>query len=141
MPVQLILGYFVFSLRTLAYQSLQQQMSWRHASTPRVRARPVHQFLGPDDETINLEGTLLAEFAGSRLSLDLLKAMAETGQAWPLIQGDGTIYGHYLITNINTTGTLHFQDGTPRKIDFTLNLKRTDGNLLGDLVGAVASML
>jgi hypothetical protein len=141
MPVQLILGYFVFSLHTLAYQSLQQQMAWRHASTPRVRARPAHQFLGPEDETINLEGTLLAEFAGSRLSLDLLKAMAETGQAWPLIQGDGTIYGHYLITNINTTGTLQFQDGTPRKIDFTLNLKRTDGNLLGDLVGAVASML
>ena len=52
-----------------------------------------------------------------RLSLDLLQVMADTGKAWPLIQGDGTLYGHYLITGITTTGTHHFQDGAPRKID------------------------
>lgn len=84
------------------------------------------QFLGPDDETLTLSGVLLPEFAGSRLSLELLEAMATTGRSWPLIQGDGLLYGEYLITGIQTTGTLHFQDGAPRKIEFQLTLKRTD---------------
>lgn len=141
MPVQLVLGYFVFSLYTLAYQDLQRQIAWRHASTPRVGARPAHQFLGPDDETLTLSGVLLPEFAGSRLSLELLEAMATTGRSWPLIQGDGLLYGEYLITGIQTTGTLHFQDGAPRKIEFQLTLKRTDSTLLGDLTEQLAGML
>lgn len=141
MPIQLILGFFVFSLHTLAYQDLQRQLAWRHASTARVGARPAHQFLGPDDETLTLNGVLYPELAGTRLSLDLLQIMADTGKAWPLIQGDGMLYGHYLITGITTTGTLHFQDGAPRKIDFQLTLKRTDGDLLGELTEAIKGLL
>lgn len=141
MPVQLILGYFVFSLHTLAYQDLQRQLAWRHASTPRVGARPAHQYIGPDEEQITVSGVLLPEFAGSRLSLELLQAMAETGKAWPLIQGDGLLFGEYLITGIQTTGTLHFQDGAPRRIEFQLTLKRTDSALLGDLTEQLARLL
>jgi len=141
MPVQLILGYFVFSLHTLAYQDLQRQLAWRHASTSRVRARPAHQFIGPDEEQITLNGVLMPGLAGSRLSLELLQAMAETGKAWPLIQGDGLLFGEYLITGIQTTGTLHFQDGAPRKIDFQMTLKRTDSALLGDLTEQLARLL
>ena len=141
MPVQMILGYFVFSLYTLAYQDLQRQLAWRHASTIRVGARPAHQYLGPDDETLTLSGVLLPEFASSRLSLELLEAMATTGRSWPLIQGDGLLYGEYLITGIQTTGTLHFQDGAPRKIEFQLTLKRTDSALLGDLTEQLACLL
>lgn len=141
MPIQLILGYFVFSLHTLAYQDLQRQLAWRHASTSRVGSRPAHQFIGPEDETITLNGVLLPELAGTRLSLELLAAMAETGNAWPLIQGDGTLFGEYLITSIQTTGTLHFQDGAPRRIEFQITLKRTDSQLLGDLTEKLASLL
>ena len=141
MPVQLILGYFVFSLHTLAYQDLQRQLAWRHTSTARVGARPAHQFIGPDEEQITLNGVLMPGLAGSRLSLELLQAMAATGQAWPLIQGDGLLFGEYLITSIQTTGTLHFQDGTPRKIEFQLTLKRTDSTQLGDLTEQLASLL
>lgn len=141
MPIQLILGYFVFSLHTLAYQDLQRQLAWRHASTSRVGARPAHQFIGPDEETLTLNGVLLPELAGTRLSLELLAAMAETGNAWPLIQGDGTLFGEYLITGIQTTGTLHFQDGAPRRIEFQITLKRTDSTLLGDLTEKLASLL
>ena len=62
--MMLALGFFVFSLHTLAYQDFQRQMAWRHASVPRVGARPASQFVGPDDETISLQGVLLPEVAG-----------------------------------------------------------------------------
>ena len=35
------LGTFVFDLPRLAYQQLEQQMSWRHAASERVGARPL----------------------------------------------------------------------------------------------------
>ena len=66
------LGFFVFSLHTAAYQELQRQLAWRHASVPRVGDRPASQYIGPDDETITLAGVLLPELAGERLSLDVL---------------------------------------------------------------------
>ena len=37
------LGTFVFDLPRLAYQQLEQQMSWRHAASERVGARAAHQ--------------------------------------------------------------------------------------------------
>lgn len=58
-----------------------------------------------------------------------------------VIEGTGWIYGDYLITGINTTSTLHFQDGAPRKIEFQLSLRRTEGGLLGDLTEQLAALL
>lgn len=141
LPVQMILGYFVFHLETLPYQELQRACKWRHASTSRVGKPPAHQFIGCDDETIQLSGVLLPEFAGSRLSLTMLSAMADTGKAWPLIQADGMLFGDYLIESIETTGTLHYQDGAPRRIDFRLGLKRDDSGELGDLIPDIAALL
>ena len=67
--MMMALGFFVFSLHTAAYQELQRQLAWRHASVPRVGDRPASQYIGPDDETITLAGVLLPELAGERLSL------------------------------------------------------------------------
>ena len=38
--MMMALGFFVFSLHTAAYQELQRQLAWRHASVPRVGDRP-----------------------------------------------------------------------------------------------------
>lgn len=138
--MMMAIGFFVFSLHTAAYQELQRQLAWRHASVPRVGDRPASQYIGPDDETITLNGVLLPELAGERLSLDVLQAMADTGDAWPLIEGTGRIYGLYVIESLQTTRTLFFQDGAARRIDFSLSLKRVAdtglelGSVLGELL-------
>ncbi len=38
---------------------------------------------------------------GGRWSLLTLQLMAEQGQAWPLIEGTGTIYGMFVIESIS----------------------------------------
>jgi hypothetical protein len=73
----------VFGLDTLAYQELERASEWRHPTNSRVGARPAAQFLGPGPETITLTGLLAPLFKGSSKSLDLLREMANTGQAWP----------------------------------------------------------
>lgn len=132
--MMLALGMFVFSLSTLAYQELQRQTEWRHPSSSRVGAAPARQFIGRGDDSITLPGILFPELAGSKLSLDALRLMANTGKAWPMIEGSGRIYGLWVIESLSETKTVFFRDGTPRRIEFTLSLKRIDDDQL-DLIG------
>lgn len=119
------LGQFVFSLPTLAFQQLQRQRNWRHADTSRVGARPANQFLGPGADTITLTGVVLPEF-GNRAGLVDLAKMADTGAAWPLVDGRGAVYGQWTITDMSEDGSLFDRKGQAKRIGFTLNLKRVD---------------
>ena len=136
--MMLALGMFVFSLHTAAYQEMQRQTDWRHPSSSRVGAQPARQFLGRGEDAITLPGVILPELAGSALSLDTLRVMADTGKAWPMVEGSGRIYGLWVIESLSETRTLFFRDGTPRRIEFTLSLKRIDDGLV-DMLGAATS--
>lgn len=142
--MMMALGLFVFMRSTLPYQEFQRQSDWRHPTNSRVGARPASQFVGPGDDKITLSGVLVPEIAGARLSLDLLRLMADMGMAWPLVEGSGRLHGLYVIESLSETGTLFFRDGAPRRIEFSLALKRVDEgllDLLGSVVGAVRSLL
>lgn len=136
--MMLALGMFVFSLSTAAYQELQRQTEWRHASNNRVGAAPARQFVGRGEDSITLPGVILPELAGSALSLDTLRLMANTGKAWPMVEGSGRIYGLWIIESLSETKTIFFRDGTARRIEFTLSLKRIDDDRI-DLLGAGTS--
>lgn len=43
-----------------------------------------------------------------------------------MVDGNGRMRGLYVIESLSEGQTLFFQDGTPRRIDFTLSLQRTD---------------
>ncbi|ELI8045028.1 TPA: phage tail protein [Yersinia enterocolitica] len=134
--MMMALGMFVFMLQTVPYQNLQHQMAWRHPSNARIGLRPSSQFLGPDEESITLSGVLYPELTGGKVSLMALQLMAETGKAWSLIEGNGAIHGMFVIESLSRTKSIFFSDGSARKIEFTLTLKRTDESLkemFGDL--------
>lgn len=137
--MMLALGMFVFSLSTAAYQALQRQTEWRHTSSNRVGTAPARQFLGRGDDSITLPGVILPELAGSALSLDALRLMANTGKAWPMVEGSGRIYGLWIMESLSETKTLFFRDGTPRRIEFTVILKRIDDDRI-DLIGTGTSV-
>lgn len=127
--MMMVLGLYVFMLRTVSYQELQYQRNWRHATNSRVNRRPSTQFLGPDNDSLTLSGVLLPEITGGRLSLLALELMAEQGKAWPLIEGSGTIYGMFVIESLSQTRTEFFAGGNARRIEFSLTLKRVDESL------------
>ncbi|NWN60657.1 phage tail protein [Pseudomonas allii] len=133
--MMMALGMFVFSLHTAAYQELQRQTDWRHASNNRIGAAPARQFVGRGEDAITLPGILFPELTGTALSLDSLRLMANTGKAWPMVEGTGRIYGLWVIESLSETKTIFFPDGTARRIEFTLSLKRTDDDRV-DLLGA-----
>ena len=142
--MMMALGMFVFSQETLAYQEFQRQTEWRHGSTSRIGTNPARQYLGRGDDSITLPGVLLPALAGTQLSLDTLRTMADTGKAWPLVEGTGKIYGTWIIESLSETRTLFFRDGQARRIEFTLTLKRIDDgrvDLLGSAIAAGGNLL
>lgn len=141
--MMMALGLYVFGLHTVPYQQLQRQMQWRHPSVSRVGKRPSRQFVGVGDDTITLSGVLYPEITGGKISLAALKAMADEGKAWPLIEGTGLFYGLFVVEELSQTDSVFFADGAPRKIEFTLKLVRTDDepNLLGQVTRELLSML
>lgn len=138
--MMMVLGLYVFMLRTVPYQELLYQRNWRHVTNNRVNRRPSTQFLGPDTDSLTLSGVLLPEVTGGRLSLMALELMAETGKAWPLIEGSGTIYGMFVIESLSQTKTEFFESGVPRRIEFTLTLKRVDESL-PEMFGSLSDQL
>lgn len=93
-----------------------------------------------DNDSLTLSGVLLPEVIGGRLSLLALEQMAELGKAWPLIEGSGTIYGMFVIVSLSQTETEFFESGMPRRIEFTLTLKRMDESLC-DMFGSISDQL
>lgn len=122
----LALGLFAFSIPTLAHDELQRRAAWRHATSARIGARDATQYVGPGEETIAINGTAYAELSDGQASLDQLRAMASTGDAWSLVDGAGRVYGAFVIVAIDEGQHHLLADGTPLKIDFTINLLRVD---------------
>ncbi|MNF08014.1 Phage P2 GpU [compost metagenome] len=70
--------------------------------------------------------------------------MADTGKAWPLVEGTGRIYGAWVIESLSETRTVFFRDGAARRIEFTLTLKRIDDgrvDLLGTAISSAGNIL
>lgn len=142
--MMLTLGFFVFQLQTVPYQSLQRSVDYRWPSNSRIGQRPTLQFLGISEEKITLSGVLMPEITGGRLSLLALNVMADQGMAWPLLEGSGTLYGMFVVNSISETRTEFFSDGSARKIEFTLTLTRVDESLtamFGDLKAQANDLL
>ena len=123
------LGQFVFALDTLAYQELRRSSTWRHPSNSRVGARPARQFVGQGDDTITLSGLQAPEFMGDRQALDRLRAMADKGSAYALVNGAGESFGAWVIESMEETGSIFVREGVPRRVEFTIHLARVDDAL------------
>lgn len=131
------LGLFVFKLNTLPYQTLGRIVNYNWQENTRIGQRPVSQFLGLGKESVKLSGLLLPEVTGGISYLQTLEAMAESGRAWPLIEGSGTIYGMFIIESMTHDNTQINSNGQARSINFSVNLKRVDESqaaMFGDLL-------
>lgn len=114
--MMMIYGMFVFTLRTAPYQQLRHSQAWRHVKNDRVNQSAAWQYIGPGDDTITLDGVLYPEITGGRWSLSALEAIGFAGRPWPLIEGDGQIYGMYLMTQLERGKTEFDRYGNPKKL-------------------------
>jgi len=137
MSMLMSLGLFVFSLQTAPFETLRRSASQRWESKNRVKAGPAYQWTGPGEETITVEGSLVPGITGNTDQLDTLRRMAAEGKPWLLTAGTGEVMGPWIVTGLEEGRSHMLTNGTPRKVTFSLSLKKywdPDGSAeLGDL--------
>ncbi len=125
--MMMALGPFLFEIGTAPYSELQRSTEWTYAQAERFGARKASQFTGPGDDKITLTGAIYpGQTPAKTSSLDTLRAMADAGEAYLLMDGQGNVMGHWLIRSLSDNRSVFFVDGVARKADFSLALERTD---------------
>jgi phage protein U len=118
------LGMFVFNTESTLFETIDRDRDWRHERSARFGARDASQFLGPGGDRITLSGSLIPEIAGSYSALETLAEMADEGEAWPLADGEGRLFGAYTIERISERKANLIGPGLARRTDFTIELAR-----------------
>lgn len=126
-----ILGFFVFNMNTIPFQTLDQSQTWKHPHQNTVGTMPPSQYTGKDPDEISIQAELRPEITGGDGSIEFLRQMADTGQPHPFILGTGKLMGSFVITSIQVKQSELMWDGKARSISFTLNLKKVSDHALG----------
>lgn len=122
--MMMILGVYRFIIKNAAYQSLKRHSSYKWQEINRIGSNPALQFTGFGVETIEIEGVIYTHFKGGLKQVTLMRAQAGLGKPLFLISGNGFAFGRWCITQITENQSNFLSDGSPRKIEFSLTLKR-----------------
>ena len=124
--MMMTLGIYRFSINTAAYQSKERTTTYRWGKQDRLDHGPVLQFVGPGDDTINLFGVIYPHYKGGLAQVAMMRQEASKGEPLMLVQGNGMVLGHWVIESITETEDTFFKDGAPKKVEFSLQLRRFD---------------
>ena len=116
------LGEYVFGVDSAAYDELRRSAEYRWAAQERLGRSPARQWLGPGEETVRLSGTIYPVRRRAEEELKALRAEAAKGEPLRLMLGTGEILGLWTIERIRETGSVFYQGGVPRKVEFEVEL-------------------
>lgn len=122
--MMMILGVYRFAIKSSAYQTLKRQSEYKWQEINRIGSNPTLQFTGFGVETIDLEGVIYPHFNGGLRQITLMRAQAGLGKPLFLISGNGFAFGRWCISKISENQSNFLKDGSPRKIEFSITLKR-----------------
>lgn len=123
-PVMLSLGGFKFSINTAVFTELHRSTDYRWPAQELVGQLDALQYTGPGDDTMRLPGVVYPDWRGGGGQIDQLRGMASAGVPYTLIGADGTIWGMWVITSIDEGQSFYNPDGSFRRQEFTINLKK-----------------
>lgn len=124
MPLMMQLGSFQFGTWTAAYQELNRSTSWTWAEQELFGLAPTLQYTGPGADTMTLPGVIYPEYRGGLSQIDNMRLIAGNGLPLVLVSGLGRILGRWVIDKIDEKQSVFASAGVPRKIEFTLSLRR-----------------
>lgn len=129
------MGPFRFQMAKMAYEDLERRTAARWPVQERIGRRPALQFIGPDVGELNIRGTIYPEYTGGLAQVEGIAAACEAGQKMMVVSGVGRVFGMYVLLEMVDRGSFTTQNGTPRKVEFEVNLRRygEDGASFGSL--------
>ncbi len=147
------LGIVTFGITAGAYDKIKRRNTWNYGKLVRLGhpiakrlgiGGPALQYISTSTETLQISGTiypfvqsfalgddefLSANDPGKDLILPSdpmlpLRLQSGTGMPMPLISIGGSLFGFWVVGQIEETHSVFFKDGTARKIEFEMTLER-----------------
>lgn len=118
------LGEFQFSLNTAVYQTLARQSNYRWGKIERFGQEEALQYIGIGSDTVTLSGVIYPQYKGGPAQIERMRSIAEQGKPQQLVDGQGVVYGEYVIEDIKEQQSHFIKYGEPLKQEFTLELRR-----------------
>lgn len=124
------LGDFIFEISSLAPGATDSALKLSLPKHARHGGRPAVQFTGVENETVKFTGVIypMSGITGTAKTLETIKDMAKTGESYVLAAGDGYIKGLFAIKSVTDKSSVMDKMGTAQKIEFTIDLIRTDND-------------
>lgn len=133
MFVSCMLGDFLFGATTLSIASFNKSREWNVVETQRVFLPAAIQFCSAKAQSFSLSGTLFPgmlslsakkdeQTAVGTSALKKLRDMADTGESYWLVCGNGEVFGRFAIKKVTETETHWLEEGTPLRVDFSVEL-------------------
>lgn len=116
------LGPYRFSVSALNIEEVERSFEYRWEAVNRIGARPAMQFLGPGEEGVRMRGTIYPHYMGGFGQLEQMRSEAAKGKPRGVVSGFGRYYGKWCIRSINDTQSFFLADGSPRKVEFGIEL-------------------
>lgn len=119
------LGSFTFGIDTAAFQELRRASAYRWEAKNRIGRKPAQQNLGTGEDTISLSGSIYPHYRGGLGQIEAMRSQAASGTPLPLVYAFtsvGQYCGLWCVTSIEETRAVFFDNGAPRRIDFSLSL-------------------
>ncbi len=124
MTVLLCLGPALFEIAPMQLQKLKIGRKVDFASHDVLGAEPVLEDMGPENSTATIKGCLRPEHLGGGLrELETLKAARDTRTPLPLIRGDFTPLGFFVIEEIEEEHDSINELGIGREIEIEVKLR------------------
>ncbi len=92
-----------------------------------IGARRPQEQMGVADTKLSLSGKVLPHRFGGAGTVELLKAVADSGDPQMVIKGSGQVLGWYHITSAKGTETFLDAQGNGRLIEWSAELVKADG--------------
>lgn len=122
----LALGKYRFSVDTAAFQQLSKSNEYRWAQHERLATDPALQYIGPGIQAMDVQGVVFPHYKGGLNQVDNMRSEASLGKPLLLTDGQGNVHGSWVIDRIEETQSIFFSNGTPRKVEFRVSLKKYD---------------
>ena len=120
--IMMALGEFRFGVSTAAYSRLTRRTDYRWKPAERHGRAPAMHYLGLGSDAITLDGTIYPHHAGGLGQIDTMRRIAGTGKPLILSDGEGRVWGDWVILHIEETRTVFDTGGRPLKQTFRLDL-------------------
>jgi phage protein U len=128
------LGSVVFEILPIGLDEINHGATASFASHAVLGDMPPLEFTGKGPETWHIRGTLMPEFSanagvgdgsGGLSDIDALHAMRQSGQAQPLVRGDGTPMGYVVLTRVTERSRKLNAQGIGRIIEVEIDVTAT----------------